>query len=131
VFRFAIGVDETAFTRATVAKPTVFATGVVDLHSGKLIDMIEGRRRKVLLDWPSGLPSGPGGSALSTELPHAVRVPNLFHVVRLGFARRRCAPPRATTYPWALRAAALRNPPGAPGCRVPDHHRLGAAAGPH
>jgi hypothetical protein len=30
-----------------------------------------------------------------------VRVPNLFHVVRLRFARRRCAPPRATTYPWA------------------------------
>jgi hypothetical protein len=25
VFRFAIGVDETAFTRATAAKPTVFA----------------------------------------------------------------------------------------------------------
>ena len=63
MFRFAIGVDETAFTRATAAKPTVFATGVVDLHSGKLIDMIEGRRRKVLLDWPSNLPSGQGGSA--------------------------------------------------------------------
>ena len=43
------------------------------------------------------------GAALSAELPHAVRVPNLFHVVRLRFARRRCAPPRATTYPWASR----------------------------
>jgi hypothetical protein len=50
VFRFEIGVDATAFTRATAAKPTVSATGVVGLHRGKLIDIIEGRRRKVLVN---------------------------------------------------------------------------------
>jgi len=53
----AIGVDETAFTRATALKPTVFATDVVDLHTGKLIDVIEGRSRKVLADWLSDQPA--------------------------------------------------------------------------
>ncbi|MDI3314543.1 MAG: transposase [Mycobacterium sp.] len=46
----AVGVDETAFTRATAIKPTVFATGVVDLDRGRLINIIEGRSRKVLAD---------------------------------------------------------------------------------
>ena len=39
-----IGVDETAFTRASAIKPTVFATGVIDLERGRLIDVVEGRR---------------------------------------------------------------------------------------
>jgi transposase len=43
----AIGVDETAFTCTSAHKPTVFATDVVDLHAGKLIDIIEG------CSWPS------------------------------------------------------------------------------
>ena len=81
-------------------KATVLATGVVDLHRGKLIDIIEGRGRKVLADWLAGQPSewrgriGVAaldpfrgyGAALSAELPHAVRVLDPFHVVRLGFA---------------------------------------------
>jgi transposase len=37
----AIGVDETAFTRATALTATVFAPDVVDLHAGKLIDVLE------------------------------------------------------------------------------------------
>ena len=47
----AIGVDETAFSRASAIRPTVFATGVVDLHRGRLIDIAEGRSRKVLADY--------------------------------------------------------------------------------
>jgi transposase len=47
----AVGVDETAFARANPIHPTVFATGIVDLHRGKLIDIIPGRSRKVLADW--------------------------------------------------------------------------------
>lgn len=95
----AIGVDETAFTRGTVVKPTVFATDVVDLHAGRLIDVIEGRSRKC---WPTGcLTSRPSGGLesrwrrwirsaamvrLLSGFPHAVRVLDPFHVVRLGFA---------------------------------------------
>jgi transposase len=96
----AIGVDETAFTRATAVKPTVFVTDVVDLHAGKLIDVIEGRSRKVLADWISDQPAEwtrqikvaaldpfrGYGAALSAGLPNAVRVLDPFHVVRLGFA---------------------------------------------
>ena len=96
----AIGVDETAFTRAGAVTPTVFATDVVDLHAGKLIDIIPGRRRKVLADWLSDQPAewATGievaaldpfrgyGAALSVRLPNAVRVLDPFHVVRLGFA---------------------------------------------
>jgi transposase len=96
----AIGVDETAFTRANPTRSTVFATGIVDLHAGKLIDVVIGRSRKVLIDWliaqPQGWVAGVEvaaldpfrgyGSALSTGLPHAVRVLDAFHVVRLGFA---------------------------------------------
>jgi transposase len=47
----AVGVDETAFARANPIRSTVFATGIVDLHRGKLIDIIPERSRKVLADW--------------------------------------------------------------------------------
>jgi transposase len=96
----AVGVDETAFARANPIRSTVFATGIVDLHRGKLIDIIEGRSRKVLADWlidqpaewTAGIevaaldPFRGYGAALSAGLPHAVRVLDAFHVVRLGFA---------------------------------------------
>jgi transposase len=96
----AIGVDETAFMRASAMRPTVFATGIVDLHRGRLIDVVPGRSRKVLVDWLSEQPQQWAaridvaaldpfrgyGSALSAGLPRAVRVLDPFHVVRLGFA---------------------------------------------
>jgi transposase len=86
--------------RANPIHPTVFATGIVDLHRGKLIDIIPGRSRKVLADWlisqpaewTAGIevvaldPFRGYGAALSAGLPHAVRVLDAFHVVRLGFA---------------------------------------------
>ena len=92
--------DETAFARANPIRSTLFATGIVDLHRGKLIDIIEGRSRKVLADWlisqpaewTAGIqvaaldPFRGYGAALSAGLPRAVRVLDAFHVVRLGFA---------------------------------------------
>ena len=86
--------------RARPGRSTVFATGIVDLHGGKLIDITEGRSRKVLADWlidqptewVAGIqvaaldPFRGYGAALSAGLPHAVRVLDAFHVVRLGFA---------------------------------------------
>ena len=44
----AIGVDETAFARANRTRSTLFATGIVDLQRGKLIDIVEGRSRNIL-----------------------------------------------------------------------------------
>jgi transposase len=96
----AIGVDETAFTRASAIRPTMFATGIVDLRRGRLIDVVPGRSRKVLADWLADQPADwtaaiavaaldpfrGYGAALSASLPHAVRVLDPFHVVRLGFA---------------------------------------------
>ena len=96
----AIGVDETSFTRANAVRGTAFATGIVDLHRGRLIDVVAGRSRKVLVDWLSGQPDVWAsavevaaldpfrgyGAALSAGLPNAVRVLDPFHVVRLGFA---------------------------------------------
>ena len=93
----AIGVDETAFLRANAGRSTVFATGIVDLQRGKLIDIVAGRSRKVLADWlidqPEGWVAGIQvaaldpfrgyGSALSWSTD-AVRVLDAFHVVRLG-----------------------------------------------
>jgi len=96
----AVGVDETAFLPANPTRSTVFATGIVDLQRGKLIDTVAGRSRKVLANWlveqpqpwTAGIqvaaldPFRGYGAALSTGLPHAVRVLDTFHVVRLGLA---------------------------------------------
>lgn len=53
----AVGVDETAFARANPTRSTMFATGIVDLHRGKLIDIVAGRSRKVLSDWLMSQPA--------------------------------------------------------------------------
>ena len=96
----ALGVDETAFLRAGPARSTVFATGIVDLHRGQLIDIVPGRSRKVLADWLMARPEDWSAavevaaldpfrgysSALSAGLPRAVQVLDPFHVVRLGLA---------------------------------------------
>jgi len=45
----AVGVDETAYLRATATHSTTFATGIVDLTPGRparLLDVVEGRDRK-------------------------------------------------------------------------------------
>ena len=53
----ALGVDETAFLRATGKHSTRFATGIVDLTPGRparLLDVVEGRSGSVLADWLAG-----------------------------------------------------------------------------
>ncbi len=96
----ALGVDETAFLAANAKHPTIFVTGMVDLHARRLLDIVPGRSSKALYDWVSGQsPSWRSGvavaaldpfrgyaTALSTSLPGAVRVLDAFHVTRLGFA---------------------------------------------
>jgi transposase len=99
----AVGVDETAFLRATGTHPTLFATGIADLTPGRparLLEVVEGRSGTVLAQWlaerseqwKAGVrtasldPFRGYATALSTQLPDAVRVLDPFHVVRLGLA---------------------------------------------
>lgn len=96
----AIGVDETAFLAATPTSGTRFATGIVALgHPSRLLDVVEGRSGTVLSTWVSGRdqtwreditvaaldPFRGYATALRTTLPHATRVLDAFHVVKLGF----------------------------------------------
>jgi transposase len=99
----AVGVDETAFLRATGTHPTLFATGIADLTPGRaarLLDVVEGRSGTVLAgwlaeraaQWRTGIatasldPFRGYATALACQLPEAVRVLDPFHVVRLGLA---------------------------------------------
>jgi len=99
----AVGVDETAYLRANATRSTTFATGVADLtpsRPARLLDVVEGRSGSVLGDWlgerdadwraavatASLDPFRGYATALSSQLPDAVRVLDPFHVVRLGLA---------------------------------------------
>jgi len=96
----ALGVDETAFLAANARHPTIFVTGMVDLHARRLLDVVPGRSGKALHDWVSAQPVRwrdqvsvaaldpfrGYATALTTSLPGAVRVLDAFHVTRLGFA---------------------------------------------
>jgi transposase len=94
-----LGVDETAFLRATAVRSTSFVTGIVDLTGARarLLDVADGRSAKALCDWVSGRddawrdaisvaaldPFRGYATALSTALPTAVRVLDAFHVTRV------------------------------------------------
>jgi transposase len=94
-----LGVDETAFLAAAPTSGTVFATGIVALNGrARLLDVVEGRNGNALSGWVSGRdqawrdgitvaaldPFRGYATALRTSLPHATRVLDAFHVVRLG-----------------------------------------------
>ena len=97
----AIGVDETAFLRATGQHPTRYATGIADLTPGRparLCDVVAGRSGVVLAAWlherdhawraqiatASLDPFRGYATALNQQLPQAVRVLDPFHVTKLG-----------------------------------------------
>lgn len=99
----AVGVDETAYLRATATHPTEFATGIADLSPGRtarLLDVVEGRSGSVLGGWLAEQPTTwceqvatasldpfrGYATALAAHLPDAVRVLDPFHVVRLAIA---------------------------------------------
>lgn len=100
-----LGLDETAFTAASPTQTTSFVTGIVDLTrrrngAARLLDVIAERSASALVSWidqrervwreqigTAALDPYRGyASALRRALPHAVRVLDAFHVVRLGFA---------------------------------------------
>jgi transposase len=97
----AVGVDETSFLRATGQHRTAYATGIADLTPGRparLLDVVPGRSGPVLADWLADRdpawrarvgtasldPFRGYASALSAQLPDAVRVLDPFHAVKLG-----------------------------------------------
>ncbi len=97
-----LGVDETAFLKATPTSPTRFATGLVDLRPAgggpaRLLDVVEGRSGRVLSDWIDAQgeaftrgvqvaaldPFRGYHTALTSRLEYATAVLDPFHVVRL------------------------------------------------
>ncbi len=93
-----LGVDETSWLKANRAHPTLYATGMVDLDAGILIDMVKGNSADDLRRWletkdPAwlrGISTVTTDLAesyrhgLSPDLAHTVRVADPFHVVRVG-----------------------------------------------
>jgi transposase len=99
----ALGVDESAFTRATATRATRFVTGIVDTTRGRparLLDIVDGRTSAGLTGWLAGRdPAWRAGvvtasldpyrgyaTALTHGLPAATRVLDAFHTTRLALS---------------------------------------------
>ncbi len=98
-----LGLDETAFLKATAASHTQYVTGLVDLRPAaggpaRLVDVVQGRSGKVVADWlaergaawRAGVqvaaldPFRGYERALAAGLPDATVVLDAFHAVRLA-----------------------------------------------
>jgi transposase len=96
----AIGLDETSFLAATVERPTLLVTGIIDLDDGRLIDVLPARSAVAVTDWLAGKPAPwlagirhvvidpyqPYATAVARGLPAARLVVDHFHVIRLANA---------------------------------------------
>jgi len=94
----ALGVDETSWLAATKDHPTLYATGLVDLRTKIVIDVVPGNSSTDLASWLDRQPPEwlEGVRVVATDLAesyragldgrldHAIRVADPFHVVRLG-----------------------------------------------
>lgn len=93
-----LGVDETAFLKATRSHHTTYVTSLVDLGARKLIDIIPGHGASDLRRWSKGASRAwmDGICVVATDLTdayragmdphlsHAKRVADPFHVIRVG-----------------------------------------------
>ena len=100
----AVGVDEHVWQHAGPGRRTAYGTGIVDLtpvaagRPARLLDVVPGRTGTVYAAWIAEReqawrdrvelaaldPFRGYATALRTELPHATRVLDAFHVVKLG-----------------------------------------------
>ena len=94
----ALGLDETLFVRRGQWCTQHWATSIVDVGAGRLLDMVEGRSSVKPCEWldkrgeawRAGVRwatldlSGPYRLVFDTMLPHAVQVADPFHVVKLA-----------------------------------------------
>jgi len=96
----AVGLDETSFLAATPMHPTLLVTGIIDLDTGRLIDVLPARNTTAVSDWLASKPAPwlaginhvvidpyqPYATAVANALPEARLVVDHFHVVRLANA---------------------------------------------
>lgn len=94
----ALGVDEHRMLSARPGASTVFVTGFVDLHRGRLLDLVPGRSGRVVRDWldrqpvawRAGIdsvaldPHRGYANGLTAAVSHAVRVVDHFHAIKLA-----------------------------------------------
>jgi transposase len=94
----ALGVDETGFLSATKDHRRIYATGMVDVRRGILLDVIEDRSARILSDWLGARPASwlagvevvtidpleAYRSGLWPSLGHAIVVADPFHIIRLA-----------------------------------------------
>jgi transposase len=94
----AVGLDETSFLAATAERPRLLVTGIVDLDTGRLIDVLPARSALAVTDWLAGKPAPwlagirhvvidpyqPYATAVARGLPDARLVVDHFHVIRLA-----------------------------------------------
>ena len=97
----ALGVDEVLFARLGAWRTQAWSTSIVDVASGQLLDVIEGRSSGGLCTWLEQQPeswrdavswavldlSGPWRLAFDTMLPDAGQVADPFHLVKLANQR--------------------------------------------
>ena len=93
----ALGLDETLFVREGERHHKHWATSIVDVGRGVLLDMIEGRNAQPAIDWLTERPkpwrdaiswatldlSGPYRLVFDTVLPMARQVADPFHVIKV------------------------------------------------
>jgi transposase len=93
-----LGVDETTFRHAGPSRRSEYVTGMVDLNSGLLLDVVPGRSGRVVIEWLQAQPepwrAGISvaaidafrgyANALATGLPTATLVMDCFHAVALA-----------------------------------------------
>jgi transposase len=96
----AVGLDETSFLAATAEHPTMLATGIIDLDTGRLVDVLPARSAVAVTDWLAAKPARwragiryvvidpyqPYATAVAKGLPAARVVVDHFHVIRLANA---------------------------------------------
>jgi transposase len=94
----AVGLDETSFLAATAERPRLLVTGIVDLDTGRLIDVLPARSAVAVTDWLAAKPQPwlagirhvvidpyqPYATAVARGLPGARLVVDHFHVIRLA-----------------------------------------------
>jgi transposase len=94
----AVGLDETSFLAATAEWPSLLVTGIVDLDTGRLIDVLPARSAIAVTDWLASKPAPwlagirhvvidpyqPYATAVARGLPGARLVVDHFHVIRLA-----------------------------------------------
>jgi transposase len=96
--RIGQGLDETLFARFGRWRTQAWASSIVDVGTGTLLDMVEGRDSAGVIDWIGAMPddwkahvrygvldlSGPYRAVFNQALDHVVQVADPFHLVRLA-----------------------------------------------